>query len=52
MPAPTSDVLPGQWLRRVLTGDMALPVSNSNQIFLITFDLALDLDELDSSSIH
>ena len=23
-----------------------------NQIFLITFDLALDLGELDSSSIH
>ena len=23
-----------------------------NQIFLITFDLVLDLDELDSSSIH
>ena len=39
-------------------GDMSLvgagvgSNSTCNQIFLITFDLALDLGELDSSSFH
>ena len=58
-PAPTSDLSPAQWLRRVHwvanatlmgAGVGSNPIRNQN--FLIKFDLAQDLGGLDSSLIH